>query len=311
MVEHQDRLVTLETKSLHLKISPAVGASIYGLQYNLDGKFVPVMRPTPPEALKEARPGAFSSFNMIPYSNRIEKGVLLHRGQSYQLAINNPEGHSIHGEVRTRPWKVLSHTKDSVKLGFESRDYQGISWPFWFSAQIEYKLTNNSLVVNMFLQNQGDQEMPGGIGMHPYFNRHLVSEDEQVLLQIPIIGIYPGETPIPTGPWQIPEKQYEFSKRRHLSTDYIDKCYRVHPQPVTIDWVNSRVRLTMSTDKIYQHLVLYCPKNNPNYFAVEPVTNCNNGFNMANQGIEDTGTVYLKSNQVLQGSITFTLDRLP
>ena len=310
MIDYQSELLLLENDVLRIKVSPLVGASIYSFQYNLDGRFIDIMRPTPSEAVKNINPGAFSSFNMIPYSNRIEKGILLHGAQTYQLAINNPEGHAIHGEVRERPWEVINHTKNSVELEFHSPDYQGISWPFWFSARIKFTIVENRLTIGIIVQNLSDQEMPAGMGIHPYLVRYLTEEDDQVLLKIPVKGVYPGDTPVPTGCWQAPAEKLDFSVKKELTTEFIDKCYRVDSQPVTVDWVKSRVRLTMTADPVFQHLVLYCPKDDQTCFAVEPVTNCNNGFNMANQGIKDTGTVYLKSNQKLNGSITFTLDRI-
>lgn len=309
MIDYQSKLLLLENDLLRIRVSPLVGASIYSFQYNLDGRFIDVMRPTSTEAVEKNNPGAFSSFTMIPYSNRIENGVLLHRVQTYQLAINNPEGHAIHGEVRTRPWKVISYTKDSMELEFYSPDYSGMSWPFWFSARIKYTIVENRLTVGIKVKNLSNQEMPAGMGIHPYFVRCLTEEDDQVLLKIPVKGVYPGDTPIPTGSWQTPLERLDFSVKKELTTEFIDQCYRINPQPITVDWVKSRVRLIITSDPVYQHLVLYCPKDDHNSFAVEPVTNCNNGFNMANQGIKDTGTVYLKTNQVLSGNITLALDK--
>ena len=47
----------------------------------------------------------------------------------------------------------------------------------------------------------------------------------------------------------------------------------------------SQVRLSMAWDPFYEHLIMFCPKDDQRYFAIEPVTNCNNGFNLANQGV--------------------------
>lgn len=303
-------LILLQNDNLQVEISPTVGASIYSFKYNLDGNWVEIMRPTPVTALQENLPGQFSSFNMIPYSNRIENGVLLHRAQSYQLAINNNDGHAIHGEARNRPWQVKSHTDQTLELEFNSLDFTDISWPFPFKSKVEFMLDGSSFKLDMAITNLSDQDMPAGMGIHPYFVRQLTDKDNKVLVNFPTVGIYPGDTPIPTGTWEQPTPKYEFSTTRELTADFIDNCFRVKHEPAKIQWVNSGVELTMDWDEVYKHLIIYCPKDDSSVFAVEPVTNCNNGFNLANQGVPDTGTVYLEPQEKLQGSIAITLGRL-
>jgi len=302
-------LLTLENHCLKVVISPKVGASIYSFQYFINGQWVDVMRPTPETALKANEPGKFSCFNMIPYSNRIAHGILLHRAHTYRLAINTADGHSIHGEVRSRPWQVIKHTPNMMELEFLSPDYQDISWPFWFKARLKYELVENQFFVTTCIENISDQEMPVGMGIHPYFVRKLTAVDDQVLVQIPVIGVYPGETPIPTGKWvEVPE-ELDFSQTKILTTAFIDKCFRVASQPAVLTWVNSGVCLKLEWDEVFKHLILYCPQGDERYFAVEPVTNCNNGFNMANQGIEDTGTIYLEPGERLVGTIKLSLEQ--
>lgn len=310
MGNHDQDLIVLQNQTFKVEISPLVGASIYSFKYNLDGDWVNMMRPTSFTALENNESGNFSSYNMIPYSNRIENGVFLHRAQTYQLAINNNDGHAIHGEVKDRAWKIINQMDHCLELEFNSEDYSDISWPFLFSAKIKYELQDHNFKVHMTVINQSDQDMPAGMGIHPYFARKLTDGDDQVIVNLPTKGLYPGETTIPTGTWEPPTADYDFSTTRELTTDFIDKCYRAYHRPAKINWVNSGVELTIDWDEVYQHLVLYVPKDDFTTFAVEPVTNCNNGFNLANQGVEDTGTVYLAPNEELSGTISMTAARV-
>lgn len=310
MSNHEQDLILLQNESLKVEVRPSVGASIYSFKYNLDGEWVNIMRPTPASALKDNESGSFSSYNLIPYSNRIEKGVFLYGAQTYQLAIDQNDGHALHGEVKDRAWKVINHKDNSVELEFDSKEYSDISWPFPFSAKIKYELQDNNFKIVMAVTNQSDQDMPAGMGIHPFFARKLTESDNKLMVNFPTKGLYPGETTIPTGTWEPPTPQYDFSTTRELKTDFIDKCYRAYHRPVKINWVNSGVELTMSWDEVYQHLVLYVPKDDFTTFAVEPVTNCNNAFNLANQGVEDTGTVYLAPDEELSGGITIAVARV-
>lgn len=310
MQEYDQALILLENQYLQVEISPKIGASIFSFKYKLNDNWVDVMRPTPDGALENNEPGKFSSFNMIPYSNRIENGILLHKAHTYQLAINTDDGHAIHGEVRTRPWKVLSQSDTRLELEFVSTDYEGISWPFWFKARMVFELNGSAFLIHTSVQNLSDQEVPAGMGIHPYFVRALTENDDQVLLQMPAVGVYPGETPIPTGKWQPVPEELDFNQSKELTAAFVDKCFRVRHEPCVIAWPKSGVRLTMNWDPVYEHLILYCPRDDQCYFAVEPVTNCNNGFNLANQGVADTGTVYLEPEAELRGTLTIKIEEM-
>ena len=60
---------------------------------------------------------------------------------------------------------------------------------------------------------------------------------------------------------------------------------------------------------LFKNIVFYTPLGE-DFFAIEPVTNCNNGFNMAEQGIQDTGTLYLKPGEEVSGEIRLKVDSI-
>lgn len=303
-------LEVLKNELIELKVCPQVGAGIFSMKYCLEGEWVDIMRPTPYRAIEEKNAGQFASFNMIPYSNRIENAILNFRGRVYRLQKNTPEGHAIHGDVRFRPWKVLCKNAGRIAMGFDSRDFDDIWWPFPFYAEMEYALAGDKMTIRMTLKNTGTEEMPGGMGIHPYFVRKLTPKDNGVFLQMPAKGVYPGDTPIPTGPWTAIPRELDFSHERQLGLEHIDKCYRALHAPVVIKWPGSGVVLTMEADEIFKHVILYSPKDNHEFFAVEPVTNCNNGFNMAEKGMDDTGTIYMRPGDAVTGRITIRLSEM-
>ncbi len=300
-------LVVLENDTVRVVISPTVGASIYKMQYNLAGHWIDIMRETPPEALEQRLAGLFSSFTMMPYSNRVQAGLLQFGGKQYQLEINNEDGHTIHGDVRTRAWNVEEQRTDTLRLSFDSRDFTDVNWPFSFAGKMEFTISDGKLTTHMELINTGITPMPAGMGIHPYFMRKLSTQEERVVVCIPTTGVYPGDTPIPTGGWEPVDTAHDFSEERELTPAFLDTCFRVAHKQASIKWMESNVTLIMDWDPIFEHVIIFCPQDKPGYFAVEPVTNCNNGFNLANQEIEDTGTVVLQPGQSLAGDIVMTL----
>lgn len=304
-------IVKLERDKLRVLISPKVGGSIFSMEYNCDGEWVHIMRPTPISSLEESIPGDFSSFNMIPFSNRIENGLLKYRDRDYLLRINNPDGHTIHGEVRNRELVVEDEDALSITLGFDSMNFEGISWPFPFYSQVTYELGDeNNLLIHMVLKNTGESTMPGGMGIHPYFMRRLTYKDDKVDLLMPIRGIYPGGGTIPTGHYVGVEERLDFSSGRELTDEFLDSCFALEDGDIQISWPESGIGVHMIVDSIFSHGIVYCPKDNTDFFAVEPVTNCNNAFNMAEMGIEDTGTIYIEPEGSIEGTIEIKVENL-
>ena len=298
-----DHILKLETSKIKVLISPEVGGSIYSLDYCHNGKWLNVMRPTSRTALENKEAGDFASYNLIPFSNRIENGVLQYRGKEYKLEINNDDGHTIHGEVWQRPLRVSHSDSSKINLTFDSNDFDDISWPFPFYSEITYELIEDILSINLLIENKGESTMPAGMGIHPYFMRRLTDADSKVELRMPIKGIYPGDTTIPIGTYVDVEDRLDFSQGKELTEDFLDNCFAIGEDDIVITWPGSGVRVTMKKDNIFGHGIIYCPLDNKDFFAIEPVTNCNNGFNMEEQGTENTGTIHMAPGEVIEGNI--------
>jgi aldose 1-epimerase len=74
---------------------------------------------------------------------------------------------------------------------------------------------------------------------------------------------------------------------------------------VSIEWPEWNARLDMTADPIYACVVVYTPPGR-DFFCVEPVTNCIDGFNLAEMGRADTGLIVLAASDTAAGDVTFT-----
>ena len=81
-------LMRLENDFWKLTVSPEFGASPYALEHQLNGAWVPIMRPSHAGALEAGRSTDFSSYTLAPYSNRIRAGLFGFRGRQHQLRPN-------------------------------------------------------------------------------------------------------------------------------------------------------------------------------------------------------------------------------
>lgn len=300
----------LSCDSLRLVVDPEHGASIVSFDAIRGGEVLPVM----PDSSKASCDLDSACFLMIPYSNRIRDGRFTFHGREHLLSRG--EEHSLHGDVRFRPWRVISGDSATITLLYDSNEAANSNWPWSFSSRVTYHLKGSStlgggvLRGEMEVTNTGEDPMPAGFGFHPYFSRHLTSQDEEVRLCFEATAIYPDERQdrMPSGsPCPIPGA-FDFSKARNFQRDqFMDSCFRGFKGVGLIQWPRSGVSVSISCTDLFSHLVIYNPGDKP-YFAFEPVTNANDGINLFGRGDMGAGVIVLEPGASATGCLELTVE---
>jgi aldose 1-epimerase len=136
---------------------------------------------------------------LVPWPNRVAGGTWPYAGVTEQLEVTEPaRGNAIHGLVRREDWTVVEHAGASVTLEVEIAGRQG--WPFPFRTGITYSVGEDGLTVTHTVHNLGDEEMPFGVGTHPYPRPGGTDVDdcELRLAASTVVPVDP-ETLVPTG----------------------------------------------------------------------------------------------------------------
>ena len=292
-------LVTIESEHWRVSIAPDAGASLTACEIQLAGRWVPLMRPTPPAAVAQGNSSQMASFLLAPWSNRIRDARFPFNGRLIQLRPNTPEGYAHHGDVRKRPWQAARAAERSALFLFDSRHFADINFPFPFTCSIEYRLDGPAFASVLTLTNTGTESMPAGLGFHPYFQRALTA-GEDVQLQFSARGVYrdlvPSESAGPLGAGQ------DFSRGRTLGAQAFDHCFAGWDGRARLHWPRSGVTVQVECDEPLGHLILYAPPAQP-YFALEPVSHATNGFNLLPAGVPDTGVQILEPGQSIAASL--------
>jgi len=296
-------VIPLENEILRVYVDPEQGTSIKGLYALKGGAWLPLM---PDVRQAQTRLDA-SSFLMIPYSNRIENGAFTFQGQTYQL--EGAERHAIHGDVRTRAWRIEHWTVTALHCSFKSVEYENVNWPWPFEARAEYSLQGSVFSQRLTLWNRDESDMPAGFGWHPYFTRALTREREPVYVQFNVAGVYPDahDNRIPSGPPQPLAEEQDHSTAKLLDPDdFWDACFQGYDGKGSIAWPATGVRIAFSCSPECTHLVVY----NPPFpvFAMEPVTNANNGVNQLAAGWSDSGVAVLGPGECLSARFDMHID---
>ncbi len=303
----------LQNPFFEMKVLPEFGCHWSSLRLNLNGQWLDLLLPAPSHAALVKKPGAYGSYLLAPWSNRIQGASFEFDRQTYRLKKNSNDGTAIHGDVRLRPWKVVRSTPTLFEAELESANFPDFNFPFPFHYRHNVEICDNRITAGMWVRNLGATKAPAGLGFHPYFLRRLTTEDPDVELTLPAEKVYPASKCIPTGPAIPVSGNNDLRARCLLGKRGLDHCYTaIKAGPVKILYPGTRVEILMRSDSLYNHAVVYAPdswrgwgKPRP-YFCVEPVTHVNDGFNLFARGWEGTGVKELEPGESWGGCFELT-----
>ncbi|MEJ2861338.1 aldose 1-epimerase family protein [Actinomycetospora flava] len=104
---------------------------------------------------------------LVPWPNRIAGAAYTWRGREHRLEVTEAaRGNAIHGLLRRRPWRVVERAEDSVRLAADVDASAG--WPGPLHVETTYAVSPTGLAVTHALTNTGGDDVPAGVGTHPY-----------------------------------------------------------------------------------------------------------------------------------------------
>jgi aldose 1-epimerase len=288
---------TIENYAWRLSILPHLGASPIRLEAKVQNQWQDLMRPTPAEIQNGTSSAKFSSYTLAPWSNRIPNGTFNFNNTEHQLRINiRKEQTARHGDVQDRPWKVINHGS-SLECSFDSSWYPDINFPFPFAMTMTHTLKNSMYITTMTLKNTGTTPMPAGMGIHPYFLRRATTPK----LRFNAERIYLTDSSnVPSKAAESIPERFDFTALKPLTDHGIDHVYQGWDGILELVWEDFTMNLEAS--EIFEHLVVFTAAPDQT-IALEPITHATNAFNLAANGIENTGHQVLAPEETLTGEI--------
>jgi aldose 1-epimerase len=240
---------------------------------------------------------------MLPWCNRIKGGKLRFQGKEYQLRTTKDDGTARHGDTRGRAWRLDERGNSHIRMSLQSDVYPDMNWPFKFSAWAEYRLDGRDFIWTLALKNEDSRPMPGGFGHHPYFAR---TADAQV--QIPcdqyfeLTDFMATGSPVPIAP------EVDFRQMRDVPESEINHLLtgRKGTEPSHIKFPQHGIEVAMHSDSLFEHILIYAPQVKP-FFAVEPMTNASDGFNLYENSIAGSGIFVLQPGEEKIGTVRLSL----
>jgi aldose 1-epimerase len=274
-----------------LALCPQLGGAITSFRYR--GR--DLLRPAPPAFLRAGDPLLASCFPLVPFSNRIADARFAFQGRVYQLEPNlPPEPHAIHGYGWRNPWAIATAAASRAELTFR---HALAGTPLDYEARQTFALREDGLEIALELTNAGAGPMPAGIGQHPYFIR-----TDGVVLRTRLDHVWvPDERKIPKERMSLPAA-WDFTAGQRLAPLDLDHCFGGWDGRAELHWPELDLTLVVEAVSPLRHLVIYVPPGQ-DFFCLEPVSHVNDGFNLLERGVEETGVQVLAPGERLGGSI--------
>ena len=251
---------------------------------------------------------------LFPTPNRIRDAVYTWRGKTYTMT---KRGEKVlrHGLVKDEPFAVTALFADENKavctgeIAIKPGDALYEGYPFPCTLCVTYTLTADGLRMDVNVKNDGEEEMPFGFAIHPYFSKR--GDANRAFIKVPVSRYYETDADmLPTGRILPAEGEMrvcdDFCCVEKL---YIDAVYR----GITSD-MESLVRYDDVTVHIrasdcFRNAVVYTPHDRPG-FCIEPQTGSTDFINLHEQGlVDESGLLTLPAGKEFTCWVDFSVTK--
>ena len=147
---------------------------------------------------------------LFPICSRLKDKTYFCDGKPYQM--------DLHGFLKDTPLMLIHHDDTTLHMSLEACEQTLAQYPFLWKFDVEYKLSDDKISINVTIENRDKRELPFMFGWHPGFilptSEGQDIEDYEIEFGTDMLGLYGQETrpnaseyPIPGGSYKICEKE--------------------------------------------------------------------------------------------------------
>ena len=107
------------------------------------------------------------AFPMLPYTNLLRDDTLHWRDRTITVRESPAASSSLHGWGLRRVWDVVDESPQCCVLQLDSPAQP--EWPWHYQAYLSVTLDEQGVDMQLSITNLSTQDMPAGLGLHPYF----------------------------------------------------------------------------------------------------------------------------------------------
>jgi aldose 1-epimerase len=298
---------TNDRNNLEAWIAPSRGSNL--CRFSIGGKAIINFEP---ELLFEAKDTG--TLVLYPTPNRVNNGVFRYQGRDYPQ-FKRGEKVLEHGLVRNEAWgfRETQVGKESAGvrtwIDFDRSSPLFEAFPFLHRLELEFCLMRDGVQVSYTIQNQDDQDIPFGFGLHPYFMK--LSGNEGTCVALPAHYIMES-TPdlLPTGKLiEVDKTPYDLRRKVRIGTLDLDHVFTGIPDGefASVHYDSLQLSVILQATSDFSHLVLYSPRGQV-YFCLENQTCSTDAHNLYERGFQgESGLKYVLAGQSYTGRVKYTI----
>ena len=268
--------LTLEHGRQRLRLLPEFGGSIAAWEMRPDGSaaWQHLLRQWKGSSVAPADAYTFACFPLVPWSNRIGGGGFEQAGRLYALRPNRAgEPFPIHGDGWLQSWTIDQTGDDHIALTLTSNGFDGS--PYHYRASQRFSMGKDSLTIRLEVTHLGDDPLPYGLGLHPYFPRNA-----KTTLQMDTTGLWLcGDDPMPVSHTTRYPPSFDYRQPTALDGPLIDHCFTGWDGHAVISYPDRGLRLTLTMRDCNGYALMYRPPD-LDFFCLEPITHPIDAFHM-------------------------------
>jgi aldose 1-epimerase len=287
----------LRADALSLELWPEIGGCIGAFRIERRGGPFDLMRPfgRSPGKLSDALYSGM--FPMLPFANCIRDNCFRFEGQRYEVASNMAGARlNFHGSGWQSPWRIASVSEAVAVLVL---DEGRVDKAYCFSAVQRFSIDRAGLTVETTLTNRADRRMPFSFGQHPWFPTH-----DGALVRFAATGMWLSDREGQTERVVPITAEADYATPRRPPSAYCNVCYAGWDSHAEVVWLDAGVRLSLTADAVFRHLMFHVPGNQP-VFCLEPQSNAPCAFDGLDHGGVAPGVHILGPGANVSGSLRF------
>ena len=278
MQDNPHPITWLQHAGQRLGLVPSFGGGVAAWQ--IDGPSGPIdlWRPWDGQSLIIS---SLASFAMLPWSNRVSQGGFTHEGRFHALKPNRAGmPYPIHGDGWRQAWQLSQPAADTLVMTLTSRRFDNN--PHEYTAMQTFRLVEGGVDQRVEVQHLGDESLPYGLGVHPWFPR-----TPQTRVTAPVKGVWLcGDDMIPTRHTHDFPSSWSLSEGVNANGSLIDNGYTGWGGTARIDWPEHKRRITLAMPELSaddeNFCLVYRPLQGP-AFCFEPITQPIDAFHLPGQ----------------------------
>lgn len=326
--DHQIYSLTDSESGARARIFPDHGANCLelALPTSDDRKSVMIINDTPFIENLKSQPSRFGIPILFPWPSSICDDTFRFEDRTIHLTNPGEPKLRLHGFVHFRPWRVTRSTADddsaALTCAITSAESGPVAqrFPSEYDLQCTWRLTPRGLTMEMQVTNTGQENMPFGLGLHPYFPLPLGTSGVREKCRVngnigqewalqSMVKISHDSTPPIDNLLSKPDMDMNTADGFPLGDIRFNHVYQAtfnasgNTSFTLTDDAND-MSLTVTASKDFGAWVVFTPPDR-SAISLEPWTLVPNGFNLSAAGIAGAGTRVLAPGQNWAGQVKF------